>query len=461
MKRHKANGGNLKPPPGGFGGALRGKTSTLITTFLFFLLLIVSGCGGGIDGNLPPPDREEAIAAQVPEDGLVYVSVRAAGARRTALLALDTGAPYTVLGRHLFLDRSPGVFTETRLEIGELVFNDAKVLILDFDACSPCEEAEPFDGLLGMDILGRYRLSIDYRGGKIFLQSPAATDSPPAEEETGAAASLDFELLGASRVVVRADLEGRGGWALADTGASLFTTRRGFFDLLPSRERPSFPGRALTSDCSLLKTELTRFAELSPSASGGAKASDLPGQVIDAWGVLDSISAETGREVEIILGGTYFRNFFTTFDFQRKKMILAPYREPKVDPEEFVGPSLIFRPEGCGLAVEEVFGGGDAEAAGVRPGDKVIEVDGLRWEELTADPFQRRSPGVKVSVVFERDGERIAADLVLYDRLPPLSGGLGGLIDLGYLSKGKIRHRRRPVRPPARKGPPSPWPARP
>jgi C-terminal processing protease CtpA/Prc len=63
---------------------------------------------------------------------------------------------------------------------------------------------------------------------------------------------------------------------------------------------------------------------------------------------------------------------------------------------------------GDDLSVTAVEQGGPAEAAGVRPGDRVVEVDGYGIEHLQ-QALNRLygQPGKKVSVDLERDGEPV------------------------------------------------------
>ncbi len=57
--------------------------------------------------------------------------------------------------------------------------------------------------------------------------------------------------------------------------------------------------------------------------------------------------------------------------------------------------------------IDEVLRGSAAERAGLRPGDRVVEIDDKpigRWSELVA--YVQAHPGVPIVVVVERDGER-------------------------------------------------------
>ena len=68
---------------------------------------------------------------------------------------------------------------------------------------------------------------------------------------------------------------------------------------------------------------------------------------------------------------------------------------------------------GVGTTIERVMEGSPADSAGIRSGDRIVEVAGSPVEEWT-DLSQRveRRPGQEVSVVVERDGERVQLSVV-------------------------------------------------
>ncbi|HVL88973.1 MAG TPA: PDZ domain-containing protein, partial [Actinomycetota bacterium] len=71
-----------------------------------------------------------------------------------------------------------------------------------------------------------------------------------------------------------------------------------------------------------------------------------------------------------------------------------------------------------GARIQAVVPGGPAEAAGLRAGDVVVEIEGnaiKSAEELVA-VVARFDVGQTVTVVFERDGKRQTARATLTDR---------------------------------------------
>ena len=72
-------------------------------------------------------------------------------------------------------------------------------------------------------------------------------------------------------------------------------------------------------------------------------------------------------------------------------------------------------PDGGGVSVGSVNPGGPAEAAGLRPGDVIRRVDSRPIGSMTTlrTTLRRRHPGDRVSAVFDRDGVRKTAVVVL------------------------------------------------
>jgi S1-C subfamily serine protease len=77
-----------------------------------------------------------------------------------------------------------------------------------------------------------------------------------------------------------------------------------------------------------------------------------------------------------------------------------------------------FSYEGPGVRVQEVLPGSPAEAAGIRPGDVILSLDGTPITGLRAysDLLKARKPGDAVEVVVRKDGEKTRLRVVLAAR---------------------------------------------
>ena len=75
-------------------------------------------------------------------------------------------------------------------------------------------------------------------------------------------------------------------------------------------------------------------------------------------------------------------------------------------------------PRDFGLRLTGVREGSPADEAGLQGGDVVVEFDGNEITDIYAYTYalQARSPGDEVSIVVERDGERVTVTAVLGER---------------------------------------------
>jgi membrane-associated protease RseP (regulator of RpoE activity) len=96
--------------------------------------------------------------------------------------------------------------------------------------------------------------------------------------------------------------------------------------------------------------------------------------------------------------------------------------ETEADPDKaWLG--VVLSTEEQGLVVKGVMKDSPAEAAGVEPGDVIVEVEGRRVEPDSGSLLDGRSPGDRLDLTVERDGERM--------RLRPRLTGRPARMELG------------------------------
>src|SRR6188768_2900041 len=193
--------------------------------------LVVAACGGddGLDyeGTAGRPTAA-SFAGWVPS-----VAARADGVPGTLLC--DSGAPLTLLDDDHFTALGEGQHA-VDLEAGELRFPGLPVLA--FDVINYTQSREPpLDGIIGGDVLGAFAFSLDYAGGRIWLED-ADSELPADVDGCALEGAIEIEAdiagggvvgipgvareAGATRFLVRAEVEDLAEpfWALVDTGAS-------------------------------------------------------------------------------------------------------------------------------------------------------------------------------------------------------------------------------------------------
>lgn len=393
--------------------------------------LVVAACGGDdaleYDGVAGRP-ISASFAGWVPS-----VGASADGVGGTLLL--DSGAPLTLLDNDHFTALDDGVHT-VDLTAGELGFPGLPVLA--FDVINYTQSREPsLDGLIGGDILGAFAFSLDYAGGRIWLDDaerelpdqadPAALDGA-IETEADVAGGGVFGIpggtreVGATRFLVQAEVEDlpEPFWVLVDTGASSVVLANEVVDLLTAEGRPRLDGVTVGTAEGAQTAYFTRVGSM---RLGDGELDSVPVLVLPDDGLFESVSQEVDRQVLAVVGGTYLRWFLATLDYPGGRLILRPYQDTShVDPDEFVGVGFEIDPSANQWRVSTVYPGTDAEAEGLEVGEVVYSLDGREISGLGSADVDAVVAGFglgeELPVGIERDGAMTEVLVRVEDLLP-------------------------------------------
>lgn len=393
--------------------------------------LVVAACGGDdaleYDGVAGRP-ISASFAGWVPS-----VGASADGVGGTLLL--DSGAPLTLLDNDHFTALDDGVHT-VDLTAGELGFPGLPVLA--FDVINYTQSREPsLDGLIGGDILGAFAFSLDYAGGRIWLDDaerelpdqadPAALDGA-IEVEADVAGGGVFGIpggtreVGATRFLVQAEVEDlpEPFWVLVDTGASSVVLANEVVDLLTAEGRPRLDGVTVGTAEGAQTAYFTRVGSM---RLGDGALDSVPVLVLPDDGLFESVSQEVDRQVLAVVGGTYLRWFLATLDYPGGRLILRPYQDTShVDPDEFVGVGFEIDPSANQWRVSTVYPGTDAEAEGLEVGEVVYSLDGREISGLGSADVDAVVAGFglgeELPVGIERDGAMTEVLVRVEDLLP-------------------------------------------
>jgi hypothetical protein len=217
------------------------------------------------------------------------------------------------------------------------------------------------------------------------------------------AVSVDMELLKSRHIAVQVKINGEGPFRLIfDTGAPV---------TLVSRRAAKAAG---------LRGGLTG-ATARTFEIGGVKQEDLAVTVFDHPTV--KALAEVCGDLDGIVGFNFFSRYDLAVDYRASKLSFAPCRFRPADTMARMQQALLGgrdrkrvqdREATLGLAlrgeepvVESVAPGSAAEAAGLRPGDRIIELDG-RWIDSAQDLFDAAAllPAGEKVVLKTDKGER-------------------------------------------------------
>jgi hypothetical protein len=273
----------------------------------------------------------------------------------------------------------------------------------------------PIGGILGHDFLQRYSIKIDYSTMKLTFWSPEQfPDSGPSRFEVPVSIEKGEVFL---PVVVKA--HGRpqvAGKFKLDTGSvDLLGMNNNFVvgnNLVQDGEpKLVMTGLAMggeTAGC-LFRLEWTRVG-------GTTFLSPTVGYTTDSKGFENRPDAGT-------IGSAILSRFTVTLDYSRKRIILQPRRGSReLVPYDQVG--ILMNAAGPDLktvVAAHVFAGTPAAEAGVREGDKIIEVNGMKGQSSTELWERFRHQGAFHVKVVREDGPH---DVTIHARaLVPMPSG--------------------------------------
>jgi hypothetical protein len=351
---------------------------------------------------------------------------------------LDTGAPATILDVTAY-DIAPGIYPASTVEA-------LGITVLDLDCAVLYLFGGSLDvgGILGGDILRHFALTLDYRGAWATLFVDLAGDLPPGGDNFGPTTTRSFELRGGgllgtpsgdslrvppTRVVLALDIEGHDVLAVLDTGASSVVLDESLYELLLDErpERPVLKGfQVLTVDIAQ-DVEITRLASVRLADDWGSSDADqtsVPALVVLGSTALDSLSAETGRPVQALLGGAFLRYYQLTIDYPARRVTLQPYLETDhVYPDEYVSVGFTWDQLSTGnVVVERVIPDSDADQQGVAEGDRILRAGIydilLTGEGGVSSAVSSRDVGETVPFTLERNDATAIYDILVEDLLP-------------------------------------------
>jgi hypothetical protein len=372
------------------------------------------------------PQKEAVRAFEMPfelVDNRIIVAAQVNGVGPIRLL-LDTGADEGVLmnevGRRLHLvvtseeDESGTGAARVRmgrtlvkeLRLGEGVFRDQSMLLMPSDDFPNVFGKLSPDGVIGQAIFERFVVRIDY-------QKKMLTFTPPSQYVAPAGASVVKFDLPQQIPVVNAVLDGVGGRFGVDTGArSSLLVYRPFAEEHKLREKYGAHMEGVTGwgIGGPIRSLLLRSENFS---LGGF---DVKGSVVRLS--MQGSGATTSTAMAGLIGPDILERFIVTFDYSRRQMVLEKSKDfARVDSYDRAG--VWMGQDGKGFFAVDVIGGGPADEAGIRKGDRLLMIDGVSTEQLVLPEVRERMRrgvvGSRVTIVIEHDGVRRVAEVRLRD----------------------------------------------
>lgn len=267
-----------------------------------------------------------------------------------------------------------------RIAIGAAVLEQQTVMVTELPNIIVDRGSRPrLAGLIGSELLARYAVTIDFARRVLILNSPGFR--PPSASfalPLGYAMSPD----GLSHPSIAAELDGIPGEFVIDTGASgqLFVSdgfqraHRPFAESGKTLQFLSPGGIGGRTNLQMGFGKRLRIGPLTLSPPLIAGSTDQGGARLSASGGL--------------LGTVILSQFVVTIDYQSGRAYFAPVAGRTL-PSVLHGTGMILdKPDHEAFEVLDVVAGSAADHAGLRRGDRIVEIAGRAARELGAADFQ-------------------------------------------------------------------------
>jgi hypothetical protein len=257
----------------------------------------------------------------------------------------------------------------------------------------------------------------------LIAESPSVK---PIEKPSVKPVVVPFELLKSGHMAVMVKVNGKGPYrVIFDTGAPVNLLNNKLAKeagLLEDEPQSSLPFLGTIAEVKVKDLQV-----------GGEKAANQPAMVMDH--PLIELMAKKLGPLYGIVGFPFFARYKTTIDYQAQTLTLIPngYKPANVmqslqatmfqlmagggsQAEKVLSPAALWGlaarkadDDEAGVVIKEVLAGGAAAEAGVKPGDRLLTIDG-RWTDTLPDLYEIAShikPGVVVPMSIKRDGKEM------------------------------------------------------
>jgi PDZ domain/Aspartyl protease len=369
--------------------------------------------------------QEMARAFKMPfelVDNRIILSAQVNGVR--IRLLLDTGADEGYLteeaGRRLHLlvtgeEDGSGTGPATvrmgrtkvrEIRLGEGVFHDWAMVLAPSDNPDNVFGSLAPDGVIGKPVFDAYVVAIDY-------QRKMLTFTPPSQYVAPAGAVVVPFDLPQQIPVIDAELDGTRGRFGVDTGARSSLLIYGPFageHKLKEKYGAHLEGVTGWGLGGPIRSLLARSQHFS---FGGF---DVQGSVVRLSTLATGMTTST--EMAGLIGPDVLARFIVTFDYSKRQMLLEKSKDfSRVDSYDRAG---VWMGQGRqGFFALDVIAGGPADVAGIKTGDRLIEIDGVATAKLilpeVRERMRRGAVGSTVKILVEHEGKRRVVEIRLRD----------------------------------------------
>jgi len=295
------------------------------------------------------------------------------------------------------------------VRVGQAVVRRPVFYVIDLGDLSAVE-GYVADGLVGYEMFRRFGVTIDYADRVLILAEPARFVPPPD------AHVLPFGL--AERIpIVTGTLDGLPIRASIDTGSRASLTLHAPF----AREHGLVAKYAADTE-SVVGWGVGGPNRGRPARFGRLRLDDLAVDGIAGDIYTGDKGSFASRDVSANIGGGVLRRFTVAFDYERKRMYLAPNAAFAI-PDVFDRSGLWLLGAGAALRVADVAANSAAARAGLQVDDRLTMIGGEQIAAHSLADWRARlcelPAGTRLVIEYQRAGRHGRTELVLADRIAP------------------------------------------
>jgi hypothetical protein len=298
-----------------------------------------------------------------------------------------------------------GLVKIERVAIGDAVIERQLFAVFDLEKLEPAEGA-PMPGLVGYEVFKRFVVRIDYGRGLLTLTLPSSFQADSR------ATALPFRFNGHTPQV-DGEIDGIAGTFDLDTGS------RASLELIG----PFVEKNGLAAKYGAKLTAVTGWGVGGPTRSLVTRTKVLKLGPVEVRDLVTGLSLQkTGAFSDVYVSGNVgagvLRRFTVTFDYASQKVYFEPSGTPPSRDAFDRGGLWLNRGDGF-FEVMDLVEGGPAYEAGMRPGDRVLAVDGKPASGLSLPDLRLRlrsdPPGTAVRFRIASQGAERDVTVVLRD----------------------------------------------
>jgi hypothetical protein len=294
-----------------------------------------------------------------------------------------------------------------RIAIGDAFIDNQMFYVFPLGTFSNVEGI-PALGLVGYEVFKRFVVRIDYESGKLTLTEP----EPFTYNGPGTAVPFKFN---EHVPQVEGEIDGIKGLFDIDTGSRSSVDLYGPFvdkNKLRGKYRPRFEG-------------VSGWGVGGPSRSAIARADVLRLGAVEIKRPVTELTLQTkGAFTDEYgagnVGAGVLKRFNLVFDYGRQVIYFERNANDAL-PDVFdrSGLWINISESGRSFDVVDVIPGGPADQAGLKGGDRILTVDGVKADAVPLPELRKRfridAPGTRIRLEFERAGKVAPAELILRD----------------------------------------------